>query len=77
MKNNIAVPLPKVEDKVEAGKRRESYASTRDLQALEFNEAIARRIAAESKNITKCDKCGKEFTATGFSAGSVTCPECK
>jgi hypothetical protein len=77
MKKDIVIPLPKEEDKVAASKRRESYAATRDLQAQEFNQAIAKRILSESKNIIKCEKCGKEFTATGDSEGSLNCPDCK
>jgi len=77
MKDNIVVPLPKEEDKVAASKRRESYAATRDLQAMEFNNAIAKRILMDSKNIIKCNKCGKEFTATGNSEGNLICPDCQ
>jgi formylmethanofuran dehydrogenase subunit E len=77
MKNNLVIPVPKEEDKVAATKRRETYAATRDLQAIEFNDAIAKRIIMDAKNKVKCEKCGKEFMAVGDSDGSPTCPECK
>ena len=77
MKNNIVVPLPKEEDKVAASKRRESYAATRDLQAMDFNNAIAKRILEDAKNTVKCQKCGKEFNATGNAEGSLICPDCQ
>ncbi|MGD0582620.1 MAG: hypothetical protein ABR974_06700 [Bacteroidales bacterium] len=77
MKNDIVIPLPKEEDKAAASKRRENYAAKRDLLAIEFNEAIAKRLVSEAKNQIKCDKCGKEFSAVGDSRGSQTCPECK
>jgi hypothetical protein len=77
MKNNIVIPVPREEDKVAATKRRESYAATRDQQALEFNDAIAKRILMDAKNKIKCEKCGKEFTAVGDTEGSLTCQECK
>lgn len=77
MKKDIVIPLPREEDKVAASKRRENYAASRDLLALEFNEAIAKRLIMEAKNKIKCEKCGKEFSAVGDSRGSQICPECK
>lgn len=76
MKNPIIIPLPKEEDIAALNKRRDNYAATRDLQALEFNDAIIKRLQAEARHLIKCDKCGKEF-ATGTAADSTsTCPEC-
>ena len=76
MKNPIIIPLPKEEDIAALNKRRDNYAATRDLQALEFNDAIIKRMQAEARHLIKCDKCGKEF-ASGISADtSLTCPEC-
>jgi rRNA maturation endonuclease Nob1 len=58
-------------------KRRLDYAYTRDLLALEFNEAISKRLLSESRNQVKCEKCGKEFTAELTLEESLTCPECR
>jgi predicted Zn-ribbon and HTH transcriptional regulator len=77
MKNNIIIPLPKLEDTVAVIKRRENYAVTRDLQALEFNEAIAKRVLTKASDLTKCEKCGKEFSTGTASEDSSTCPECR
>jgi predicted Zn-ribbon and HTH transcriptional regulator len=77
MKDEIIIPVLKEEDFVAANKRRDTYALTRDLQALESNEAIAARLLAMNKNLVKCDKCGKEFAAGITTEGSLTCPECK
>jgi hypothetical protein len=77
MKNEIVIPLPKEEDFVAANKRRDQYALKRDLQASEYNQAIAARLLAEVKLPVKCEKCGKEFTL-GISADSeAICSECK
>ena len=77
MKNNISIPVPREEDIVAATRRRESYAATRDLQALEFNEAIAKRMLLEARNQIECEKCGKKFTTETGSEASATCPECR
>jgi hypothetical protein len=77
MKNDITIQIPKEEDFVAANKRRDKYALIRDLQALEFNEAIVIRLQSEARNQVKCEKCGKEFTAGITSKDSLTCPECK
>lgn len=76
MKDEIIIPVLKEEDFIAANKRRDTYALTRDMQALEFNQAIVTRQLAEDKNPIKCDKCGKEFEAGLTSKGSLTCPEC-
>jgi Zn finger protein HypA/HybF involved in hydrogenase expression len=77
MKDEIIIPVLKVEDFVAANKRRDSYALTRDLQATEFNGAIAARMLAETRKKTKCGKCGKEFEAPKVQDELVNCPECK
>ena len=77
MKNNIDIPILKEEDIVAVNKRRENYALTRDLQASEFNEAIAKRLVSKARNQVKCEKCGKEFTAGITSEDSLICPECR
>jgi len=44
------LPDPKEEDKKAAARRREDYASKRDLQAAEYNESIVRRMARDKEN---------------------------
>jgi hypothetical protein len=62
MKKEITIPdhLPflKEEGSKAAAKRREEYSFVRDLQAKEYNEAIASRLAKEnkSKNKSNSDK---------------------
>lgn len=77
MKDEIIIPVLKVEDFVAANKRRDSYALTRDVQATEFNGAIAARLLAETKNKIKCEKCGKEFDAGIKKGVTAKCPDCK
>jgi formylmethanofuran dehydrogenase subunit E len=77
MKNDTTIQLLKEEDFVAANMRRDKYALTRDLQALEFNQAIVTRQASEARNLVKCDKCGEEFAAGITSKDSVTCPKCR
>jgi hypothetical protein len=77
MKEEINIPILKEEDFVAANKRRDLYAASRDLQALEFNEAIVKREQMKDKNKMKCEKCGKEFAAGITSDHSLICPECK
>ncbi len=77
MKNEIVIPIPKEEDFVAANKRRDTYALTRDLQAMEFNSAIATRMQSMEKNNCKCTKCGREFAAGVNCAESPTCPDCR
>ena len=76
MKNDINIPVPKEEDVAALNKRRDNYAITRDLQALEFNEAITKRLQTEARHLIKCDKCGKEFASGTTTEISLTCPEC-
>jgi len=56
MKDEITIPVLKVEDLITAAKRRETYSLKRDIQAKEFNEAIAVRLALEEEK----DKENKE-----------------
>jgi hypothetical protein len=77
MKNDITIQFTKEEDFVAANLRRDKYAQTRDLQALEFNEAIVTRQVAEAKNQVKCEKCGKEYAAGITSNDSIICPACR
>jgi hypothetical protein len=76
MKNEINIPVPKEEDVAALNKRRDNYAITRDLQALEFNDAIIKRLQMEARHLIKCDKCGKEFASGIAAETSLTCPEC-
>jgi hypothetical protein len=75
MRDEITIPVLKVEDLVTATERRGKYSLVRDLQAKEFNEAIASRMARSTKQV-KCEKCGKEFSVGIGTEGSLTCPEC-
>jgi Zn finger protein HypA/HybF involved in hydrogenase expression len=77
MKEEITIPLLKVEDLVSAEERRKRYSLKRDLLALETNGAIASRILANEKNKVKCEKCGKEFNAGMTTTGTLICPDCK
>jgi predicted Zn-ribbon and HTH transcriptional regulator len=77
MKNIVSIPLPKEEDIAALKKRRDNYAISRDLQASEFNEAIAKRLLSQARSPVKCEKCGKEFIAGAVLTESATCPECK
>jgi hypothetical protein len=47
MKDEINIPVLKVENIVSANRRRENYSIKRDNQAREFNEAIALRLEKE------------------------------
>ena len=77
MENEINLQVKKDANFVAANKRSDKYALKRNLQALEFNEAIITRQLAESKNNVKCEKCGKEFTTDTGTEDKVECPECK
>jgi predicted Zn-ribbon and HTH transcriptional regulator len=77
MKNEIVIPVPKEEDVVALKKRRENYAYTRDIQAIEYNDSIAKRLLSEARHKSKCEKCGKEFPDGIVSEESIICPECK
>ena len=76
MKSNIDKSSPKAEDNDASNRRRESYALKRDKQASEQNEAITRRLLSEARNLVKCEKCGKEFSARTDSETPLVCPDC-
>ena len=77
MKDEINIPLQKEEDFVAANLRRDNYSQTRDLQAKEYNTAIASRLLSQDKTQVKCEKCGKEFTVDATSKDLLKCPECR
>jgi DNA-directed RNA polymerase subunit RPC12/RpoP len=77
MKNEIEIPIQKEEDMVAANVRRDNYSRVRDLQAMEFNTAIASRLLAKDKTQVKCEKCGKEFTSESTDNDLLKCPECR
>ena len=76
MKNEIDIPLQKEEDFVAANIRRDNYSRIRDLQAWEYNGAIASRLLAQDNTQVKCEKCGKEFKTESIQ-GLLKCPECR
>ena len=75
MKNEIDIPLQKEEDLIAANIRRDNYSRIRDLQALEYNGAIASRLLAKDKTLVKCEKCGKEFNSESI-PDLLKCPDC-
>jgi len=77
MRDEINIPVQKVEDSVSAEERRRKYSAKRDAQALEFNEAIASRLIANLTKQVKCEKCGREFPAGPEASASLICPDCK
>jgi ribosomal protein L37AE/L43A len=77
MKNEIEIPIQKEEDFVAANLRRDKYSQTRDLQAQEYNTAIATRLSSQVKSQVKCEKCGKEFTVDASSKDLLKCPDCR
>jgi hypothetical protein len=77
MKKEIEIPIQKEEDHVAANLRRDNYSQIRDLQAQEFNTAIASRLLAKNKGQVKCEKCGKEFTTDADSKDMLKCPDCR
>jgi len=77
MKDEIYIPIQREEDMVAANVRRDNYSRIRDLQATEFNTAIASRLLAKDKTQVKCEKCGKEFTTESSDKDLLKCPECR
>jgi DNA-directed RNA polymerase subunit RPC12/RpoP len=77
MKEEIEIPIQKEEDFVAANIRRDNYSRIRDVQALEFNTAIAGRLLAKDKSNIKCEKCGKEFTIESNTKDLLKCPDCR
>ena len=90
MKNEISIPVQvhdlKEEDVIAAVEHRKKYSTKRDLQALEFNQAIVIRLAREKEkkeaeqieiNITPtCEKCGNELPAGISEKGISICAKC-
>jgi transposase len=77
MKDEIDIPIQKEVDFVAANLRRDNYSQIRDLQASEFNTAIASRLLAKDRTQVKCEKCGKEFTAEIDTKDLMKCPDCR
>jgi Zn finger protein HypA/HybF involved in hydrogenase expression len=77
MENEINLQVKREGNFIAAENRSDKYALKRNLQALEFNEAIITRELAEARNQIKCEKCGKEFSAGIDSKDSLVCPKCK
>lgn len=69
--------MQKEEDLTAAKVRRDNYSRVRDLQAMEFNAAIASRLLEKDKIQVKCDICGKEFSAEAEVNDSLKCPDCR
>ena len=51
MKDEIIIPLVKEENLKAAVNRREKYSIKRDVQAAEFNTAIANRLAKDAEKL--------------------------
>ena len=77
MENEINIEIQKGDNLVNPNKRSDTYALKRNLQALEFNEAIIARQLAEAKNQIKCEKCGEEFVAGTASKNTLLCSKCQ
>jgi hypothetical protein len=77
MKDEIDIPIQREEDFVAANIRRDNYSQIRDVQASEFNSAIASRLLAKDKTQVKCEKCGKEFTSESDTEDLIKCPDCR
>jgi hypothetical protein len=90
MKNEITIPVQvhdlKEEDVIAAVEHRKKYSTKRDLQALEFNQAIVARLerekvkqdAVESEMVITptCEKCGNEISAGLSDKGITVCAKC-
>jgi uncharacterized protein YbaR (Trm112 family) len=88
MKDEITIPVLKVEDLIRAADRREEYSRRRDLQAQDFNEAIFIRqandtdkqesVQSEIGKVVSCKKCEKDFTISmPVKEETIYCPDCK
>jgi hypothetical protein len=90
MRNEITIPVQvhelKEEDVIAAVEHRKKYSTKRDLQALEFNQAIVTRLAREKekleleqnelKKMVTCEKCGNELPSGISENGKGVCPKC-
>ena len=88
MKDELTIPVPKVEDLISAADRSVEYSRRRDLLAKDFNEAIFSRLAKEIENpesiqsedrkSVSCKKCEKDFTISiPIKEETIHCPNCK
>jgi rRNA maturation endonuclease Nob1 len=75
MKDEDSISIQKKEDQAALEARRQDYALKRDQIALENNQAIARHLIMIGKNMIKCSRCGKEFSA-GIVSPEMICPDC-
>ena len=77
MKKLTDVLVLKKEKDASLIKRREDYALKRDLLAMEYNNAISRRLVSEEEVLVRCMKCGREFLPEKVSEADQVCPECR
>lgn len=75
MKDEDSIFVKMGEDLAALETRREDYALKRDQNAIDNNQAIARHLIMKGKNIIKCSRCGKEFSAGVVSPENI-CPDC-
>ena len=90
MKNEISIPVQvhdlKEEDVIAAVEHRKKYSTKRDLQALEFNQAIVTRLLREKEKkeaeqteiylTPTCEKCGNELPSGLSDKGISVCSKC-
>jgi Ulp1 family protease len=91
MKNEITIPILlhdlEEKDKISAAEHRKKYSAKRDIQAMEFNQAIVTRLAkdkekqeliqSEDSQQVSCEICGKALSADSIAKGLDSCPKCK
>jgi predicted Zn-ribbon and HTH transcriptional regulator len=75
MKDEDSIFIQRKEDPVALEIRRQEYALKRDQHAVENNQAIAKRLIIKEKNMIKCSRCGREFSA-GIVSPENICPDC-
>lgn len=91
MKNEITIPVHvhdlNEKDKFAAEEHRKKYSDKRDLQALEFNQAIITRLAKDKEMLANrqieeireatCETCGKVLSADSVAKAFTECPKCR
>ncbi len=77
MKKLTDVLVVKKEKDASLAKRREDYALKRDLLAMDYNNAISRRLVSEKEIRVRCMKCGNEFLPEKDSGDYQMCPGCR
>jgi len=91
MKNEITIPVHlhdlDEKDKFAAEEHRKKYSAKRDIQALEFNQAIITRlekdkdkqplIQIEDDNQVRCERCGKVLKGIAKAKEPLECPDCR